>query len=146
MHAKSLRVLVVDDDPAARLLCSVNLEQEGLQVIEAADGRRALVRALIDQPDLVLTDVMMPGFSGFELAEALRRDQRTRSIPIIFVSGETSPNNQSRAQELGALAFVTKPFDPRTLAAVVDRALSQEREAVVNDIHSRRIRPKHQPS
>lgn len=109
---KPRRVLIADDDPAMRMLCAVNLRIEGLVVLEAADGRRALERARSERPDLVVTDVLMPELDGFELAEALRRDERTREIPFIFLSGEAEPANAARARELGALAYLNKPFDP----------------------------------
>jgi len=61
----------------------------------------------------------MPGLDGFELAEALQRDERTREIPLIFLSGEAEPANAERARALGALAYLTKPFDPPVLASLV---------------------------
>lgn len=125
MEASPARILVVDDDPAALLLCAANLELLGLQVIEATSGEQALERALSEAPNLVLTDVAMPGLSGFDLAEALRLDERTRAIPIIFITGETSLNVKARARAVGALGFVTKPFEPQALAEIVSRALSQ---------------------
>ncbi len=112
------------DDPAIRLLCSVNLQIEGLLVLEAADGGRALEQARSKRPDLVVTDVMMPGLDGFELAEALRSDRRTRQIPLIFLSGEAEPAKASRARELGALAYLTKPFDPPAFASLVAGAFT----------------------
>jgi CheY-like chemotaxis protein len=113
------RVLVVDDDPAMRMLCSINLQLEGLVVLEAEDGLRGLARARSEHPDLVLSDVMMPGLDGFQLAEALRGDRRTHQIPVIFVSAETEPASEVRAYELGALAYLRKPFDPPALASLV---------------------------
>ena len=124
-HGSSQRVLIVDDDAATRLLYSVNLQREGLLVLEAADGRRGLARARSERPDLVLTDVEMPGLNGFELAEALRRDVRTRGIPLIFLSGETEAANEARARRLGALAYLSKPVDAPALASLVVRALAQ---------------------
>jgi CheY-like chemotaxis protein len=118
-------VLIVDDDPAIRWLCSINLEAAGLAVREAADGRQALDRALSERPDLVLTDVRMPRLDGFQLAEALREDERTREIPLIFVSAEDAPENEARARALGALAYLTKPFDPSALASTVADALGR---------------------
>jgi two-component system chemotaxis response regulator CheY len=119
------RVLIVDDDPAMRMLCSINLQLEGLVVLEAENGRRGLAQARSERPDLVLTDVSMPTFDGFQLAEALRRDDRTREIPLIFLSGESTAANRARARKLGALAYVTKPFDPPTLTSVVADALAR---------------------
>ena len=118
------RVLIVDDDPAIRLLYSINLQIEGFVVLEAEDGRRGLEQACSERPDLVVTDVKMPGLDGFQLAEALRSDQRTRQIPLIFVSGETKPANAARARELGAFAYLTKPFDPPALASLVAGAFA----------------------
>ena len=118
------RVLIVDDDPAMRLLCSINLQLEGHVVSEATDGRHGLAQARSERPDLVLTDVRMPMLDGFELAEALRRDERTRAIPLIFISGETTVANRARAHKLGALAYLTKPFDPLKLGSIVADALA----------------------
>jgi two-component system chemotaxis response regulator CheY len=118
------RVLIVDDDPTIRLLCTINLEREGLVVLEAADGATALARACSERPDLVLTDISMPQLDGFGLAEALRRDRRTRQIPLVFLSGDTNAANKARAEKLGALAYLTKPFDPLTLASRIGDVLA----------------------
>jgi CheY-like chemotaxis protein len=125
MGTKSPRVLVVDDDSNARALCSINLLLEGLEVLEAEDGHRGLARARLEAPDLVVTDVAMPGLDGFELAEALRSDDSTARIPLIFLSGEVDAANKARAQALGALAYVTKPFDPPAFAKLVAGALAR---------------------
>src|SRR6476661_4721117 len=117
-------VLIIDDDDATRELCSINLQREGLRVLEAANGQIGLSRARFERPDLVLTDVRMPGLDGFQLAEALRRHERTRTIPLVFLSGEIDDGNEARAIGLGALAYVTKPFDPAALAALVVKALA----------------------
>lgn len=99
------RVLIVDDAAPVRLVCAANLEAEGLHVLEAADGLDALEQARRERPDLVLTDVTMPGLDGFQLAERLRRDERTHGMPVIFSSGEVGPANEERAGALGAVAF-----------------------------------------
>lgn len=118
------RVLVVDDDASMRLLCAISLQREGHVVVEAPDVLTALARARAEAVDLILTDVSMPGLDGFKLAEELRRDERTRTIPVVFISGERAPGNEARARALGALAYLTKPFDPAALAAVVESALA----------------------
>jgi two-component system chemotaxis response regulator CheY len=117
--------LVVDDDSNSRALCSINLLLEGLEVLEAEDGQRGLARARLECPDLVVTDVAMPGLNGFELAEALRGDDSTAQIPLIFLSGEDDADYEARAHSLGALAYVTKPFDPPTFARLVAGALAR---------------------
>ncbi|HET7129933.1 MAG TPA: response regulator [Gaiellaceae bacterium] len=116
-------MLIVDDDPALRLLCAVNLSAEGLHVLEAGDGLDGFEQACRERPDLVLTDVKMPGLDGFQLAVRLRRDERTRRIPLIFLSGEVAQANAERARALGALAYLTKPFDPIALASFVAHEL-----------------------
>jgi CheY-like chemotaxis protein len=123
-EAKRPRVLVVEDDPGVRQLCSVILERAGIEVLEAEDGLRGLERARADAPDLVVLDVSMPRLDGFELATKLRCDDETRSIPLLFLSGETAPAGKARAHALGALAYLTKPFDPPALASVVAGALA----------------------
>jgi CheY-like chemotaxis protein len=119
------RVLVVDDDAAIRLVCTVNLELAGFEVLVAEDGLRGLEQAYDGGPDLVVLDVMMPGLDGFELAAKLRRDERTRSIPLLFVTGESAPESKARAHALGALDYLTKPFDPAALASLVADALAR---------------------
>ncbi|HUZ81549.1 MAG TPA: response regulator [Gaiellaceae bacterium] len=119
----SFRVLVVDDDPATRRLYSIHLALRGFEVLEASDGRHGLERARAEAPDLVVTDVMMPGLDGFELAAALRADERTSRIPLIFLSGETAAVNETRAGELGALAYLRKPLDFGAFATLVAHML-----------------------
>ena len=79
-------VLVIDDEAPIRLLCRVNLEAEGMEVSEAPDGPSGLGLAQEGRPDAILLDVMMPGLDGWAVAEALLRDERTDSIPIIFLT------------------------------------------------------------
>lgn len=131
-------VLVVDDDPAIRMLCSVNLQLEGLDVLEAVDGRHGLEQARSHRPDLVLTDVMMPGLDGFQLAEALRGDERTRRVPLIFLSGETDAAYEIRARELGALGYLSKPFDPVALASTIAGVLGRAATADATHTAARR--------
>jgi len=118
------RVLIVDDDAWVRLVCAINLEAEGLHVLQAADGLDALEQACREGPDLILTDVSMPRFDGFRLTERLRVDERTREIPVIFLSGEVERSNEERARALGAVGYWTKPFDPCALAEFIVRRLS----------------------
>jgi CheY-like chemotaxis protein len=127
-RTKPARVLVVDDDPSIRRLCSFSLQSVGIDVLEAEDGQRGLEQARGERPDLVLMDVMMPGLDGFELATALRAHESTRAIPFMFLSGEPENENGGRARELGALAYLTKPFSPTELAERVARFLASSVE------------------
>jgi DNA-binding response OmpR family regulator len=118
-------VLVVDDHAPMRTLCRVNLEAAGFRVFEAADGNEALAVVGVDRPDVILLDIMMPGVSGWEVAAALIADRTTDRIPIIFISARSGVADRIRALELGAQAYLTKPFDPASLATTVTKVLDQ---------------------
>jgi DNA-binding response OmpR family regulator len=113
------RVLVIDDEAPIRLLCRVNLEAEGMDVLEAADGKTGLDLAREEQPDVVLLDVMMPGLDGWRVAEELLDDDRTRGIPIIFLTARAEFRDRARGLDIGGVDYVTKPFNPLDLAQLV---------------------------
>src|SRR5436853_272708 len=113
------RVLVVDDEAPIRLLCRVNLEAEGMQVLEASDGEAGLATALEERPDVILLDVMMPGKNGWEVAEHLLADDRTTGIPIVFLTARAEVKDRARGIDLGGVDYVTKPFNPVELAPLV---------------------------
>jgi DNA-binding response OmpR family regulator len=113
-------VLVVDDEAPIRLLCRVNLEAEGMKVLEAADGDKGLELARAEHPDVVLLDVMMPGRSGWEVAEELLADEATSDIPIIFLTARAEIRDRAKGIDLGGVDYVTKPFNPVELAPLVE--------------------------
>ena len=117
--AGATRVLVIDDEAPIRLLCRVNLEAEGIAVLEAADGTTGLDLARDEQPDVVLLDVMMPGLDGWRVAEELLEDERTRAIPIIFLTARAEFRDRARGLDIGGVDYVTKPFNPLDLAPLV---------------------------
>lgn len=116
------RVLVIDDEAPIRLLCRVNLEAEGMSVLEASDGPSGLERARAELPDIVLLDVMMPGLDGWGVAEELLDDASTAEIPIIFLTARAEFRDRARGLDIGGVDYVTKPFNPVELAPLV-RAL-----------------------
>jgi DNA-binding response OmpR family regulator len=113
------RVLVVDDEAPIRLLCRVNLEAEGMEVLEARDGPSGLEAARREQPDVVVLDVMMPGLDGWRVAEELLDDPETSRIPIIFLTARAELRDRARGLDLGGLDYVTKPFNPVELAPLI---------------------------
>jgi DNA-binding response OmpR family regulator len=121
------RVLVVDDDAPIRLLCRVNLEAEGMEVIEAADGTDGLEKARSASPDVVLLDVMLPKVDGWRVAEALLEDPTTGEIPIVFLTARAELRDQARGLELGGIDYITKPFNPVELADVIRELLDRVR-------------------
>jgi DNA-binding response OmpR family regulator len=130
----SERVLVIDDEAPIRLLCRVNLEAEKMEVLEASDGPTGLKLARDEEPDVILLDVMMPGLDGWSVAERLIEDERTQSIPIIFLTARAEFRDRARGLDIGGVDYVTKPFNPVELADLVrdllDRLSRGERDAL----------------
>ena len=116
---RNVKVLVIDDEAPIRLLCRVNLEAEKMDVLEASDGPTGLEKARNDEPDVILLDVMMPGLDGWQVAEELIVDERTRSIPIVFLTARAEARDRARGLDLGGIDYVTKPFNPVELAPLV---------------------------
>ena len=119
------KVLVIDDEAPIRLLCRVNLEAEGMGVLEAADGPSGLGEARAHVPDVVLLDVMMPGLDGWQVAEQLLEDDRTSEIPIIFLTARAEFRDRARGLDIGGVDYVTKPFNPLELAPLVRELLAR---------------------
>jgi len=107
-------ILVVDDEPTLRETLAEALEQDGLRVITAADGRAALERFRAESPDLVLLDLMLPELSGIEVCRILRRES---AVPIIMLTAKDGEIDKVVGLELGADDYVTKPFSLRELMA-----------------------------
>jgi CheY-like chemotaxis protein len=124
-NGRRVRVLLADDEPSMRLLCRINLDLAGIEIVEAENGAEALEKAHQSTYDLVLLDVMMPDLSGHDVAERLREDSRTRDLPIVFLSARASNADLRRGFELGALDYITKPFDPIALSARVEQVLER---------------------
>jgi DNA-binding response OmpR family regulator len=119
------KVLVIDDEAPIRLLCRVNLEAEGMEVLEASDGPTGLEKARAESPDVVLLDVMMPGLDGWRVAEQLLEDETTSAIPIIFLTARAEFRDRARGLDLGGVDYVTKPFNPVELAPLVEDLLAR---------------------
>jgi DNA-binding response OmpR family regulator len=107
-------VLVVDDEPTLRETLAEALEQDGLRVVTAADGREALERFRAEPPDLVLLDLMLPQVSGIEVCRIMRRES---AVPIVMLTAKDSEIDKVVGLELGADDYVTKPFSLRELMA-----------------------------
>jgi two-component system, OmpR family, phosphate regulon response regulator PhoB len=113
------RVLVVDDEPDVLLLCRLNLQQHGHELLEAADGRTALRLAREERPDVIVLDLMLPGMTGYEVLEALRGNDTTSRIPVLVLTAKSLQADRDRSKGLGASAFLTKPFLPSELCEMV---------------------------
>ena len=133
------RVLIIDDEAPIRLLCRVNLEAEQMEVVDAGDGPTGLEKARSEQPDVILLDVMMPGLDGWQVAEALLDDERTRSIPIIFLTARAEIRDRARGLDLGGIDYVTKPFNPVELAPLVRELIRRVGQGERDDVRREKI-------
>lgn len=107
---KGTRVLVIDDSSTIQAVLAKMLGQNGYTVLRAMDGEAGLAAARNEAPDLVFLDIVMPGMSGFEVLRQLRRDEATRALPIIMISGNMQATEQFYVQRFGADDFMKKPF------------------------------------
>ncbi len=119
------KVLIVEDDQSLVQLLKVNLEAAGYLTLTVYDGKRAVSVASFEHPDLILLDVGLPGLSGFEVAAALKKDIKTRYLPIIFLTAYAEREDKLKGFNLEAEDYITKPFDPDELMARVERTLKR---------------------
>jgi len=117
------RIFVVDDDPAMVEAVAAVLSLDGFEVDGASDGAEALRAVLNDPPALLVLDVSMPGLTGWELCEMLRRQPITRELPILFLTGRGELRDRITAMQVGGTDHLTKPFRAEELRARV-RALT----------------------
>jgi DNA-binding response OmpR family regulator len=135
----SAKVLVIDDEAPIRLLCRVNLEAEGMEVIEAQDGTVGVELARSERPDVILLDVMMPGMDGWEVLQALQAGEGTSEIPIVFLTARAELRDRAQGLELGGIDYVTKPFNPIDLAPLVNGLLARVERGEGEAIRQERI-------
>jgi len=119
------RLLVVEDN--FRLLQAINvcLTKAGFEVMTARDGNDALVRIAETIPDLIVSDIMMPGMDGFSLAAQIRANPRTDLIPIVFLTAKETRQDRIAGFKVGIDAYLIKPFEPDELVAVIENILSR---------------------
>ncbi len=125
-----MKVLVVDDEAAIRLLCRVNLEMEGFTVVEAATRQEVLPKARAEAPDAVLLDLMLPGVDPHDewaVARDLRADPATADVPIVFLSARADLRGQEEGSVEGPVGYLTKPFNPTQLAPTLRSVIEQRR-------------------
>ncbi len=118
-------MLIVDDDPVIVRLLQVNFRLEGFTVDTASKGDEALEKALADPPDVLLLDVMMPVYDGWEVCRRLREHEATARVPVVFLSARAQDEDRARGYALGVVEYVTKPFDPAELVEIVRRTLAE---------------------
>lgn len=127
MVMQGKRILICDDDPAILRVLEVNLDVEGYDVLLARHGEEAIEVAAAEHPDLIILDIMMPKLDGLEVCRRIKSDPKLAKIPIVLLSARAQDMDIREGLEIGADAYLTKPFDPVELLDVIGRLLSGER-------------------
>lgn len=119
------RILVVDDEPAILQMLKMNLEMEGHEAILAGDGETAIKRIEVEQPDIVLLDIMMPALDGWQVLQRLREMSLAKPPKVLVVTAKAGERDISKAFDLGAVDYVAKPFDIEDLLERVKAVLAR---------------------
>jgi two-component system, OmpR family, alkaline phosphatase synthesis response regulator PhoP len=121
--------LVVDDDRLLLRLMELNLTKTGMRVLLADSGEQAIRIALKEMPNIILLDLMMPMMDGYEVMRRLKTTAETMDIPIVMLTAKSSQADRRRCEELGAVAFIGKPFNLEELRATVSSLLETGNES-----------------
>ena len=142
-------ILIVDDIPANLAIAVNYLEDNNFNVLVAQDGKECLERAQLVKPDLILLDVMMAGLDGFQTCRRLKSIESTRDIPVIFMTALNDTNDKVKAFEVGAVDYVSKPFQVEellarirthlTLRAMQEQLIAQNAKLQVSELYYRRL-------
>ena len=121
---KAYKILIVDDVPHNIQVLANILKEAGYQLGFAKNGKTALTHMESAKFDLILLDIMMPGIDGYEVCAQLKKDRRTKNIPVIFITALHGTENKTKGFELGAVDYITKPFDAHEVLARVKTHLT----------------------
>ena len=116
-----MKILIADDETILLKIIELRLKKDGHQVIATSNGTEALEQIRLQDPDMIIADIMMPFTSGLEIVSKVKRDQHQRKVPIIILSSMGQENVVLEAFNLGADDFITKPFSPNELSMRVKR-------------------------
>ena len=122
------RILAIDDNADIRELIAFILRRENYEVTTASNGMAGLEMIKGAKPDLIILDVVMPEFSGYDVLNAVRSDKssKVRDIPVLMITSKSSTDDIDQALELGATAYIVKPFRPAKLVTKVKSLLDAE--------------------
>lgn len=117
------RILIVDDEEDLRKMLAFRLEAVNYEVLQAANGQDGLNRARSDNPDLIILDLMLPKLDGFKVCRMLKFDEKHKHIPIIMFTARAQKSDENLGIEMGADAYITKPFEPKVLLEKIKELL-----------------------
>ncbi len=119
------KILVVDDEVDLVETLTFRLEANGYEVIKAHDGQAGLDMAKKEKPDLIILDLMLPRIDGYKVCRMLKFDEKYKKIPVILFTARAQESDKKMGQEVGAEAYITKPFDPQVLLTKIKELLKE---------------------
>lgn len=120
-------ILIIDDATALRYILSFDLRRKGYQALGAPNGQKGVEEAKEKKPDLILLDIMMGrGLDGFDVLKELKSSEETKNIPVIMTTARSDKDDIRKASQLGAFAFLVKPFSFNELLSKIGNALGEE--------------------
>ena len=118
-------ILIVDDEVQLVEMVKMRLEASGYEIIFAHDGQEGLDKAKKEKPDLMILDLMLPKIDGYKVCRMLKFDEKYKQIPIILFSARAQDEDKQMGKEVGADAYITKPFDPQALLGKIKELLKE---------------------
>ena len=123
-EAPQRTVLMIDDESNSRKLVKLLLEREGYRVLTASNGEEGIILAKVEQPDVILLDILMPKVNGYEALRRLREDQDMQSIPVIMVTAKGTEHDIATSFRLGAVFHIEKPYETKDLLQKIEVSLT----------------------
>ena len=117
------KILIIDDEPQLVDMIKIRLESNNFGVIAAYDGQEGLEKARKEKPDLIILDLMLPKIDGYKVCRMLKFDNEYKNIPIILVTSRSQESDKKMGEEVGADAYITKPFEPQVLLKSIKKLL-----------------------
>ena len=124
--SEKVKILIVEDEAEMREAIKLRLEANQFEVITAADGSEGLSKSRTEKPNLIILDIMLPKLDGFRLCRMLKFDENYKNIPVIILTAKTQKTDINRGKEMGAEAYITKPFKSEELLAEINELLAKK--------------------
>ena len=119
------RILVVDDEVQLVEMVKMRLEASGYEILSAYNGQEGLDKARLEKPDLIILDLMLPKLDGYKVCRMLKFDDKYKSIPIILFTARVQNSDKEMGTQVGADAYITKPFEPQVLLSKIKELLAK---------------------
>lgn len=118
-------ILIIEDEEDMVYAIALQLKTAGFKVISAADGQEGLEKVRKEKPDLIILDLMLSKIDGYKVSRMIKFDERYKDIPIVMLTSRSQESDKELGFEVGANAYITKPFDPKLLAETIEKLLGE---------------------